>query len=140
MANRCAKISFFLYYTDTVTRTKFLRLLPAYSIVTINLVSEKRKRLGVHNVRGNIHLLDLHLSQQGECPNLQVSTIITSQALSLKRKLHPFNVNLCLLVTYLYRMWQKGFCTGGRGNNCPRRHFYNENDGPVLEVKCQIRN
>ena len=35
-----------LLYRYTVTRTIFLRLLPAYSIVTINLVSEKIKRLG----------------------------------------------------------------------------------------------
>merc|ERR1719436_708785 len=32
-------------------------------------------------------------------------------------------------------MWQKGFCIGGRGNNCPLRHYYNEHDGPMLQSK-----
>ena len=35
-------------------------------------------------------------------------------------------------------MWQKGFCIGGRGNNCPLRHFYNEHDGPMLQVCADV--
>ena len=33
------------------------------------------------------------------------------------------------------KMWQQGFCIGGRGNNCPLRHYYNEWDGPLKQSK-----
>jgi len=35
----------------------------------------------------------------------------------------------------LCKSWQNGFCIGGRGNNCPLRHYYNERDGPLAQSK-----
>jgi len=33
------------------------------------------------------------------------------------------------------KMWQRGFCIGGRGNNCPLRHYYNERDESLQQSK-----
>jgi len=33
------------------------------------------------------------------------------------------------------KSWQNGFCIGGRGNNCPLRHYYNETDGQLAQSK-----
>ena len=38
------------------------------------------------------------------------------------------------LLFYYRRMWQRGFCIGGRGNNCPLRHYYNERDESLQQV------
>lgn len=32
-------------------------------------------------------------------------------------------------------MWQRGFCIGGRGNNCPLRHYYNDSDSALQQSK-----
>ena len=36
---------------------------------------------------------------------------------------------------FVFRSWQNGFCIGGRGNNCPLRHYYNERDGQLAQSK-----
>jgi len=33
------------------------------------------------------------------------------------------------------KSWQNGFCIGGRGNNCPLRHYYNDGDRPLAQSK-----
>jgi len=60
------------------------------------------------------------------CPRVQIgATCFTSNCKYSHRK---EDAPLC-------KMWQRGFCIGGRGNNCPLRHYYNERDESLQQSK-----
>ena len=43
------------------------------------------------------------------------------------------------LVTFVCSSWTRGDCTGARGNNCRWRHFYQEGDRPVLQLRAVLQ-
>jgi len=60
------------------------------------------------------------------CPRVQVgATCFTTNCKYSHRK---EDAPIC-------KMWQRGFCIGGRGNNCPLRHYYNERDESLQQSK-----